>query len=105
MVRLGPRAEHRLLRLDKIADLRLFAKYRAGAQPRERADLTARADRRAFDMAVGADLHLVRDGHPGTEKDRSEERRVGKECVRTGRYRWSPVHKKKKKKTKNNKKQ
>src|SRR3546814_14167393 len=24
--------------------------------------------------------------------DRSEERRVGKECVSTCRYRWSPVH-------------
>src|SRR3546814_12343238 len=23
---------------------------------------------------------------------RSEERRVGKECVRTGRFRWSPYH-------------
>src|SRR3546814_19482851 len=29
---------------------------------------------------------------------RSEERRVGKECVRTGRYRGSPYHKKKKNK-------
>src|SRR3546814_16376015 len=29
---------------------------------------------------------------------RSEERRVGKECVSTCRYRWSPFHKKKKKK-------
>src|SRR3546814_10951203 len=29
---------------------------------------------------------------------RSEERRVGKECVSTGRSRWSPSHKKKKKK-------
>src|SRR3546814_18553711 len=28
---------------------------------------------------------------------RSEERRVGKECVRTSRSRWSPYHKKKKK--------
>src|SRR3546814_19225308 len=27
---------------------------------------------------------------------RSEERRVGKECVSTGRSRWSPYHKKKK---------
>src|SRR3546814_20279266 len=27
--------------------------------------------------------------------DRSEERRVGKECVSTCRYRWSPYHKKK----------
>src|SRR3546814_12695029 len=25
-------------------------------------------------------------------KDRSEERRVGKGCVRTGRSRWSPYH-------------
>src|SRR3546814_18437127 len=24
--------------------------------------------------------------------DRSEERRVGQECVRTCRYRWSPYH-------------
>src|SRR3546814_19220528 len=28
--------------------------------------------------------------------DRSEERRVGKECVSTCRYRWSPVHSKQK---------
>src|SRR3546814_11841214 len=28
---------------------------------------------------------------------RSEERGVGKECVRTGSSRWSPAHKKKKK--------
>src|SRR3546814_11882255 len=32
---------------------------------------------------------------------RSEERRVGKECVRTCRSRWSPDHYKKKKVTKN----
>src|SRR3546814_18264884 len=25
-------------------------------------------------------------------KSRSEERRVGKECVSTGRFRWSPYH-------------
>src|SRR3546814_17333790 len=30
---------------------------------------------------------------------RSEERRVGKECVSTCRSRWSPYHSKKKKKT------
>src|SRR3546814_12604367 len=34
---------------------------------------------------------------------RSEERRVGKECVRTCRSRWSPNHEKKKKKTKRQK--
>src|SRR3546814_17241663 len=32
------------------------------------------------------------------EELRSEERRVGKECVRTCRSRWSPYHKKKKNK-------
>src|SRR3546814_11092861 len=34
---------------------------------------------------------------------RSEERRVGKECVSTCRSRWSPDHEKKKKKRDNNK--
>src|SRR3546814_19548692 len=33
---------------------------------------------------------------------RSEERRVGKECVSTCRYRWSPYHYKKKQQTKQN---
>src|SRR3546814_15693002 len=33
-------------------------------------------------------------------KGRSEERRVGKECVSTCRYRWSQYHKKKNKKKK-----
>src|SRR3546814_18872441 len=31
-------------------------------------------------------------------RERSEERRVGKECVSTGRSRWAPYPKKKKKK-------
>src|SRR3546814_19108471 len=34
---------------------------------------------------------------------RSEERRVGKECVSTCRYRWSPYHEKTNKKQNNNK--
>src|SRR3546814_20027566 len=34
----------------------------------------------------------------GSRPDRSEERRVGKECVSTCRSRWSPYHKKKKNK-------
>src|SRR3546814_13519634 len=32
----------------------------------------------------------------GARKQRSEERRVGKECVSNGRYRGSPYHEKKK---------
>src|SRR3546814_20362495 len=35
----------------------------------------------------------------GTASGRSEERRVGKECVSTCRYRWWPHHKKKKTRT------
>src|SRR3546814_12405355 len=39
-----------------------------------------------------AHLHLL---HAGADGLRSEERRVGKGCVRTGRSRWSPYHYKK----------
>src|SRR3546814_18202646 len=38
---------------------------------------------------------------PAQASARSEERRVGKECVSTCRSRWSPYHKKQKKKKKN----
>src|SRR3546814_11388796 len=37
---------------------------------------------------------LLRDAEP--DDARSEERRVGKECVSTGRSRWSPYHSNKK---------
>src|SRR3546814_14199874 len=38
--------------------------------------------------------HLSKNGGKAPEQnvDRSEERRVGKECVSTCRYRWSPYH-------------
>src|SRR3546814_12685771 len=52
----------------------------------------------------GRSLRSRRDGHrPGVPRAeaRSEERRVGKECVSTCRSRWSPYHLKKK----NNRKQ
>src|SRR3546814_1655984 len=40
---------------------------------------------------------VLRDGgvvlvYPGGDHERSEERRVGKECVSTCRSRWSPYH-------------
>src|SRR3546814_9093817 len=52
------------------------------------------------DHTVGADLVeppylLVRAGEDqkaGRQQPRSEERRVGKECVRTCRSRWWPYH-------------
>src|SRR3546814_19608659 len=39
---------------------------------------------------------------PRYRRGRSEERRVGQECVRTCRSRWSPYHYKKKQITKRN---
>src|SRR3546814_12351924 len=52
-------------------------------------------------LAGGAREHLARRaeraGRPERSLERrSEERRVGKECVRTCRSRWSPYHYKKK---------
>src|SRR3546814_15973016 len=41
---------------------------------------------------IGARVTL----HTGVRIGRTEERRGGKECVSTCRYRWSPYHKKKK---------
>src|SRR3546814_14411262 len=44
---------------------------------------------------VGMEMDVQQPGHQkaAVEIDhRSEERRVGKECVRTCRYRWSPYH-------------
>src|SRR3546814_15602973 len=41
-------------------------------------------------VVIGIVRHLLRD--QVGELDRSEERRVGKECVRTCRSRWWPYH-------------
>src|SRR3546814_12061893 len=38
------------------------------------------------------DMFGERGGTQAAEEGRSEERRVGKECVRTCRSRWSPYH-------------
>src|SRR3546814_19502091 len=40
--------------------------------------------------------YLTAAHQPGAAYTRSEERRVGKECVSTCRSRWSPYHEKKK---------
>src|SRR3546814_17405940 len=37
-------------------------------------------------------LNSIRNVQRAIDFERSEERRVGKECVRTCRYRWSPYH-------------
>src|SRR3546814_16004807 len=50
--------------------------------------LIARTDALAVE---GYDKAIER-GHAYMEAGRSEERRVGKECVGTCRFRWSPSH-------------
>ena len=35
---------------------------------------------------------ILKDGMYPVESERSEERRVGKECLRLCRSRWSPYH-------------
>src|SRR3546814_14064831 len=59
-------------------------------------------DRRQLSMVHRIPLHLFRDCAPDSP-NRSEERRVGKECVSTCRSRWSPYHYKKKQQTIDNK--
>src|SRR3546814_17042491 len=65
---------------------RCAIRWRAGCHP-------------CFDLLPGA----VGSGRPGLfrcldwQPDRSEERRVGKECVSTCSSRWSPYHSKKNK--------
>src|SRR3546814_21161928 len=55
---------------------------------------------RAGDQQLVALRQMARQqGRGAGRDDRSEERRVGKECVSTCRSRWSPYHYKKKKHT------
>src|SRR3546814_15607194 len=53
-------------------------------------------DLTAFDELMGGMSELTATARAAA-RPRSEERRVGKEGVRTGRSRWAPYHKKKKK--------
>src|SRR3546814_180192 len=96
---IGARAAAVLARADLIAaeDTRVTAKllahlglrikmtpYHDHSDERARADLVARM---ADNVVV-----LVSDAGTPLISDRSEERRVGKECVSTCRSRWSPYH-------------
>src|SRR3546814_5524303 len=80
-----------LTMMGRDAERQQLALVRGDAAQREPDQRPAR--RRPRDQPVGArhgeDLaqHV---GSPGIE--RSEERRVGKECVSTCRSRWSPYH-------------
>src|SRR3546814_648873 len=47
---------------------------------------------RAIEYEVRRQIELIEDGGTVVQETRSEERRVGKECVSTCRSRWSPYH-------------
>ena len=64
--------------------------------PSERVFSTAghiiRGLRASLNSANAADLIFLHDSWPVVEVYRSEERRVGKECLHQCRSRWSPYH-------------
>src|SRR3546814_565968 len=85
---------HRLA-LDRTRFVRLARQAPVGGEIDEngrsgRARLGKRVGGEGRTRAVGAALRL---GYFGDRaRERSEERRVGKECVSTCRSRWSPYH-------------
>src|SRR3546814_19684134 len=87
------------------SDLRVFIAVRidfhhrianrtAGALDRDRKlDIALIADVGVKAVVLGAgDDHIFEVRTAAKDLHRSEERRVGKECVGTCRYRWSPYH-------------
>src|SRR3546814_16502942 len=64
-------------------------------RPRQAAALDGRADQEGQEGRGFPDQEVI--GTNTRENARSEERRVGKECVSTCRSRWSPSHYKKQK--------
>src|SRR3546814_13025780 len=70
----------RRLRGDRLDNIVMF--FRRVAHEAREAD-------RLVDEKVG---HVEIAGGPLVDKGRSEERRVGKECVSTCRSRWAPYH-------------
>src|SRR3546814_15480755 len=82
---------HVLAEMGELADLD------RGAE-RPRAQLEAQAF--VLEARIGLDIADDREVERGEhQRVRSEERRVGKECVSTCRSRWSPYHSKKKTET------
>src|SRR3546814_17966673 len=68
----------------------------AQRRPNDLADAQMRRERREgvleHDLGGAAEIAFLAPIHRGDIDPRSEERRVGKECVSTCRSRWSPYH-------------
>src|SRR3546814_12718603 len=88
--RLGIHDDASLPRNREIEDaLREYQRLFLGDSHRAALRLRREAALRALEFFIGFDARLV---GPVLDGTRSEERRVGKECVSTCRSRWSPYH-------------
>src|SRR3546814_13790399 len=88
--------------LDHIAAVRANGFDRRDAAVRQVGLATPAAVRREIavqrpDDGGGGQRRAIVEANPLAQVKRSEERRVGKECVRTCRSRWSQYHTKQKK--------
>src|SRR3546814_11294166 len=77
---------------DPLRDELIRCQALGEAGPRDPACLRAWAENRNRFLAPGARPAERLPEMPPEHGDRSEERRVGKECVSTCRSRWSPYH-------------
>src|SRR3546814_18552690 len=93
----GDNSTSRVLNQDEIDSLLGFREAADG--PRERSGIEAIIDSGMVSYERLPMLEVVFDRLVRMMSTRSEERRVGKECVSTCRSRWSPYHKKKKNKS------
>src|SRR3546814_19211662 len=88
---------------DLLALAVLFSPFRSSPRSRSKwppdmADISTVYTLRQAALILGETEDMVLEASIGMfSEDRSEERRVGKECVSTCRSRWSPYHSKKKK--------
>src|SRR3546814_18008381 len=82
------------------AFLELFTRKASTLQPGDPNEMTTRLGPLSSERALEGLLEQIAAAREGGAKvvlggeryDRSEERRVGKECVSTCRSRWSPYH-------------
>src|SRR3546814_12877063 len=79
--------------LDRSCDLLHRLRLRGGTDTADRkADVDGRTNALIEQVGLKEDLTIGDRDHVGRNIGRSEERRVGKECVSTCRSRWSPYH-------------